>query len=109
MAKPELSLWYNIQGAPENLLKNWTRKTLSQHTFTWCLVLYWKYQCSVPGILANILGQPVCVKYTFSNTYSSLKRDHFTADVSQPWANYVNDENEYLSIGAVVCPEYSNT
>ena len=31
-----------------------------------------------------------------------------TADVRQPWTNYVNNGNEYLIIGAVVCSEYSN-
>ena len=30
-----------------------------------------------------------------------------TADVRQPWTNYVN-ENEYLIIGAIVHSEYSN-
>ena len=31
----------------------------------------------------------------------------FTADVRQPWTNYVNNGNEYLIIGAVVHFEYS--
>ena len=31
-----------------------------------------------------------------------------TADVRQPWMNYVNNENEYLIIGVVVRSEYSN-
>ena len=31
-----------------------------------------------------------------------------TADVRQPWTYYVNNENEYLIIGAVVRSEYSN-
>ena len=30
----------------------------------------------------------------------------FTADVRQPWTNYVNNENEYLIIGAAVRSEY---
>ena len=34
---------------------------------------------------------------------------HFvTADVRQPWTNYVNNVNKYLIIGAVVSSEYSN-
>ena len=31
-----------------------------------------------------------------------------TADVCQPWTNYVNNENENLIIGFVVHSEYSN-
>ena len=31
-----------------------------------------------------------------------------TADVRQAWTNYVNNGNESLIIGAVVCVEYSN-
>ena len=32
----------------------------------------------------------------------------FTADVCQPWTNYVNNGSKYLIIGAVVSSEYSN-
>ena len=32
----------------------------------------------------------------------------FTADVRQPWTNYVNNGNKCLIIGAVVSSEYSN-
>ena len=32
----------------------------------------------------------------------------FTAEVRQPWTNYVNNGNKYLIIGAVVSSEYSN-
>ena len=31
-----------------------------------------------------------------------------TADECQPWTNCVNNENEYMIIGAVVRSEYSN-
>ena len=31
-----------------------------------------------------------------------------TADVRQPWTNYVNKGNKYLIIGAVVSSDYSN-
>ena len=31
-----------------------------------------------------------------------------TADIRQPWTNYVNNGNEYLIIGVVVSSEYSN-
>ena len=34
--------------------------------------------------------------------------DFVTADARQPWTNYVNNGNEYLIIGAVVCSDYSN-
>ena len=34
--------------------------------------------------------------------------DVVTADVRQPWTNYVNNGNKYLIIGAVVSSEYSN-
>ena len=34
--------------------------------------------------------------------------DFFTANVCQPWTNYVNNGNKYLIIGAVVNSEYSN-
>ena len=32
----------------------------------------------------------------------------FTADPPQPWIDYVNTQNEYLIIEAVVCFDYSN-
>ena len=31
-----------------------------------------------------------------------------TANVCQPWTNYMNNGNKYLIIGAVVSSEYSN-
>ena len=31
-----------------------------------------------------------------------------TADICQPWTNYVNNGNKYLIIGAVVSSGYSN-
>ena len=34
--------------------------------------------------------------------------DSITADVRQPWMNYVNNGNKYLIIVAVVSSEYSN-
>ena len=37
----------------------------------------------------------------------SLK-EALTADVRQPWTNYVNNKNESLIIGAVIHSEYSN-
>ena len=40
---------------------------------------------------------------TMSASFASL-----TTDVRQPWTNYVNNGNEYLINGAVVCSEYLN-
>ena len=34
--------------------------------------------------------------------------DLLSADVRQPWTNYVNNENEYLIIATIVRSEYSN-
>ena len=34
--------------------------------------------------------------------------ESFTADVCQPWTNYVNNGNKYLIIEALVSSEYSN-
>ena len=48
------------------------------------------------GVLATVL-------YFFG-----LLKNCFTADVCQPWTNYVNNGNKYLIIGAVVSSEYSN-
>ena len=33
---------------------------------------------------------------------------YFTADVRQPWTNYVNNGNKHLIVGADVRSEYSN-
>ena len=40
--------------------------------------------------------------------YVRYSRANITADVRQPWTNYVNNGNKYLIIGAVVSSEYSN-
>ena len=48
-----------------------------------------------------------------SQTISSLvnyrpKKWRITADVRQPWTNYVNNGNKHLIVGAEVRSEYSN-
>ena len=44
----------------------------------------------------------------FEITHRLLNSVLVTANVHQPWTNYVSNGNEYLIIGATVCPEYSN-
>ena len=51
-------------------------------------------------ILAARLLEMLCIMH--------LKVRFVTADERQRWTNYVNNENEYLIIGAVVHSEYSN-
>ena len=37
----------------------------------------------------------------------SLRRQYIIANERQPWANYENNGNEYLIIGAIVRSKYS--
>ena len=51
------------------------------------------------------------LKHRRKNVLRSLQlfgRQGSTADVHQPWTNYMNNRIEYLIIGAIVYSEYSN-
>ena len=42
------------------------------------------------------------------HSFKSPLANFITADARQPWTDYLNTQNEYLIIEAVVCFDYSN-
>ena len=56
-----------------------------------------------------LIGKHIAVCLFFPKMMvAAVWQKSLTADIRQPWTNYVNNGNEYLIIGAVVCSAYSN-